>query len=775
MALLPSGSLNNVTLLEIETDELQIYIEGKPQPHHLKATTSEVQMHFSTSDVAAKVKLFQYGSNEMEGLESAERAPLFFENGFYEVLIVPKNEEVYSFYHEYYEFRDAVKSHKAMKNVLRGTLHFRNEVGLSTLEIHRDGKHVLDFTIEVFPTKLDYVRDYQSLLNEITDELHNLAYSFIQRTHLKASAKIFKDPSPTEFYRLIQQHFEEYEKAISQIERMPHHQLNKTYEVVRGEKLRKQDSMTRNYLRKNANRFAEVERGIQISGKSYLPTKGLFLKKEHTVDTNENRYIKWTMTRISAKVDELLKRYEAWCRGQNRAPDGTIATVLKEMSGSLHTHLRKPLWQQVGKLDRNVHSLVLQMAAGYKEASKVYATVFQSLALYGDIYKLSLKNIATLYEYWTFIKLGQILRLKCDLMEQNVVRHKNGGMYVLLEQGQSSEFKYKHRVTGEEILLQYQYRASELPTVDQEPDSMLSIGKRGKDYLFHYVFDAKYKVEFSGDQLAGPKNEDINTMHRYRDSIVVEHNGSYERTAYGAYVLFPWKDDPNYKKHKFYKSIDKVNIGGLPFLPNNTALVEQVIDNLLNKTGDELQREGILPRGTLLYQEEQSVLIVNELTVAKDELPLKWHLAKEIALVHDGVVTEIAAIEGVQETLTHAEFSIGMTRKLWYKLVVSPFMLRGGVLVDQQSLLQARSISEALVKPGIEWTLWQALKQRFEEVKVLVNGEVLDADCSIRGFEIYGEQFVVVNGSLICGEQQMELSEPSYLVVDWVTELLEAK
>ena len=73
----------------------------------------------------------------------------------------------------------------------------------------------------------------------------------------------------------------------------------------------------------------------------------------------------------------------------------------------------------------------------------------------------------------------------------------------------------------------------------------------------------------------GPMEEDINTMHRYRDALVVEQEGPFERTAYGAYVLFPWNQEEEYENHPFYKSIEKVNIGGFPFLPNATRLVEQ--------------------------------------------------------------------------------------------------------------------------------------------------------------------------------------------------------
>lgn len=67
--------------------------------------------------------------------------------------------------------------------------------------------------------------------------------------------------------------------------------------------------------------------------------------------------------------------------------------------------------------------------------------------------------------------------------------------------------------------------------------------------------------------------------------------------------------------HRLNKSIDSVNIGGFPFLPNSTDLVEQFIDNLLNKIPEQLQKEGILPKGsyvevTELYSADNVLIIV---------------------------------------------------------------------------------------------------------------------------------------------------------------------
>jgi uncharacterized protein len=252
---------------------------------------------------------------------------------------------------------------------------------------------------------------------------------------------------------------------------------------------------------------------------------------------------------------------------------------------------------------------------------QVYITISKSIVLQGELYKMSVKDIATLYEYWTFLKLGSILQKRCTSVDQNIIQISNDGLFLNLQKNKSAKRKFINDDSGEEITLEYQYTAGQKgPTVIQKPDSMLSIAKKGKDYLYRYIFDAKYRINVGIHQTPGPKEEDINTMHRYRDSIVAERNARYERTAFGAYVLFPWHDQETYKQHALYKSIQKVNIGGLPFLPNATALVESVIESLLTKSAEELQKEGILPIGTHEPFVYESVVRDSEIKIAADSI-----------------------------------------------------------------------------------------------------------------------------------------------------------
>lgn len=66
---------------------------------------------------------------------------------------------------------------------------------------------------------------------------------------------------------------------------------------------------------------------------------------------------------------------------------------------------------------------------------------------------------------------------------------------------------------------------------------------------------------------------------------------------YGAYVLFPYKNEEEYEDHDFYRSIEAMNIGGLPFLPGETKLAGDFLRKLIDEDRNGSTRKVILPAG----------------------------------------------------------------------------------------------------------------------------------------------------------------------------------
>ena len=257
-------------------------------------------------------------------------------------------------------------------------------------------------------------------------------------------------------------------------------------------------------------------------------------------------------------------------------------------------------------------SLVFSMAPGYRDLYKCYLMLLRGLSITGDVFNISIKDLALLYEYWCFIKLNSMMKDRYQLISQDIVKVQGNGLFVALVKGSSSKVKYRNPKNGEIITLSYNPKSDAMPTVSQKPDNVLSLEKKmihssGKKVKYEYVFDAKYRVNpaLEGSDYyksishnPGPETDDINTMHRYRDAIVYQSGvDPYERTMFGAYVLFPYGNEEEYRKHKFYESIDKVNIGGLPFLPSATSMVQDVLDTLISDSPESAFERTTLPKG----------------------------------------------------------------------------------------------------------------------------------------------------------------------------------
>ena len=197
----------------------------------------------------------------------------------------------------------------------------------------------------------------------------------------------------------------------------------------------------------------------------------------------------------------------------------------------LKAYLNKPFWKGISSVDRTVTSMVIQRKIGYRDAYKIYLVVTKGLMLEGELFKMSVKDVATLYEYWTYLKMGQILRAKYVPEYQDVVAIRHGVLFVDLDQTSNAKQVFTHPQTGERIVLSFQKREGKVPTVTQKPDIMLEVEKKYSHNRYHYVFDAKYRIDFGygTDQAekVGPLEEDINTMHRYRDALVKKHHEGY--------------------------------------------------------------------------------------------------------------------------------------------------------------------------------------------------------------------------------------------------------
>ncbi|MBU3106959.1 PD-(D/E)XK nuclease superfamily protein [Clostridium gasigenes] len=149
-----------------------------------------------------------------------------------------------------------------------------------------------------------------------------------------------------------------------------------------------------------------------------------------------------------------------------------------------------------------------------------------------------------------------MLKKKYKLISSDFIKIDRRGINVSLIKGQTSILEYENPITNERVKVAYNAK-KQSKTVSQNPDNILSINKDNSTKAYEFIFDAKYKIdttkEYSGRYNGvGPKEEDINTMHRYRDSIV------YNKKA----KKNPGKNDDNNTNNVDYNEDNKNCIFG---------------------------------------------------------------------------------------------------------------------------------------------------------------------------------------------------------------------
>ncbi|MUG46978.1 restriction endonuclease-like protein [Paenibacillus woosongensis] len=609
-----------VELLRIETNLFNLYIQGKP----FHPTVEALQLHRDEEGalVNAHCRIDKYSSNleissisvfspEENGLQEWEEgqacAPLFFETQAYEIVVEKKQDVAIQFYHENRYLREAVKP--LGKNILSGILNFQNEVGFTELELRLHGQTLMQLQLEIFPTKMDYKKDYETILSDVNQQIYNLSFDFLRKTYHLTGLKDTTQQSMTEFFAILRHMFQHLVQAVERIKNAPHIKTSIVNQKVSSGKARHAGKGNLAYLSRHPELFVKDHKNgiIHINGQKMYPTHVLESKKYMDFDTGENRFVRWVLLRISKKLQALRIRLKS----VERTSDPKILRNVDLMESQLQRLLRYD-FLAVGEMTHMSVSLVLQMAPGYREVYRCYLMLMKGLSVQGDLIRLSLKDLAQLYEYWCFLKIHDLLSRKYELIKQDIVKVNRSGIFVKLDKTQKSKIMYRNPQNGEVFTLYYNSlpRGEQTPTVGQMPDNVLTLKKSDSSFEYKYIFDAKYRLNpaYEGTPYRkaytnpGPEESDINTMHRYRDAIVYgDGQQELERSMFGAYVLFPYDNEEQFRGHKFYKSIELVNVGAFPFLPNATSLMEKFLDEIIMDSPEKAYERSTRPRGTKEY------------------------------------------------------------------------------------------------------------------------------------------------------------------------------
>ena len=647
MASLPTGSDK---ILEVQSGNVYVVIKSKnphpnltnesilQQPSELRVTRVSV----NSVKIFGEEKIADSNGGIGASFYNIYTSPLFFEQTDYEIIVKSTDGKSVSLWHENYTVRNKISPVTDSDDLISGIINFGNSAGFSDFEVSYDGKKCLVIRIEVFPSKISYKEDYQNMLQDISNEISGAVLDFMRNTYQEFSIGSTQNNIPALFFEIIRQIFDKFQSAANMIIASPHHKLYVEHPVVPSHKVKKIDNQTIKWLQKHPENVVHMNNG-------YSAIKAPTVKKQITYNTVENQFTKFILKSTVSRLKDFKDRYIR----STKNPETAVLDSVTSMTMSLNKLVNASFLRDVDEYKATQSmSLVFEMAPGYRELYKYYLMMQRGLSVHGDVFRMSKKDTAQLYEYWCFIKLVTLMKKNYKLASSDVIKIDNTGVTISLVKGKKSEVKFKNPRTGEIITLSYNPGEQNTQTVNQKPDNVLTLEKVGSDVPYMYVFDAKYRIEnnpqdaFYPDNKPGPKVSDINTMHRYRDSIVYENKTPsrfmFEKKMFGAYVLFPYDDpDGEYKNHRFYKSIETVNIGGLPFLPGTTDLVETFLGELVADSSESAFERASLPRGIeeKLAKVDWSVKDVMVGTVRSEE-QLQFNLERKGYYVPEKYITD---------------------------------------------------------------------------------------------------------------------------------------
>jgi len=485
---------------------------------------------------------------------------------------------------------------------LAGSLAFADSVGQTHLEI-RDGRNKLLFQLntEVFPQKMDYKSDYRAMMAEITQIISNLTYDVLKDTYHKAKPKPSGQVTENEWWNILDALFENLLLNLGVIKRMAKHEIQTSNVVLPVDRIRHASKHQVEWFRKNRKYSNKNNNGLRVREEcfTHAPSKRKFV----TYDTWENRFVAWAIKGLVKQLSEFYKTILHQLPYEQSGSYKPLLSRVKKHQSRLQSILHDSPFNEVGEFEKRSHfSTSLTRGSGYRDFFHLYILLTRGLELSGEsLFKIEQKNISTLYEYWCYLKLVQIVKEKhqLSLKYQDIIKIQANRTRVALSKGRNSKIVFQEKSTGKTTTLFYNKEfkrdQEKVFTFNQQPDISICFYKNGYEKPFWYLLDAKYRFEDQKndeDHSFNVPQDAIGQLHRYRDAIL--HSAPTDTTYrkaiknLGGVILYPYPlKEEAFIDNQFYRSLTDINIGALPFLPGKTKLLDEFLQNLMNKSPEE--------------------------------------------------------------------------------------------------------------------------------------------------------------------------------------------
>src|SRR6056297_592624 len=490
-----------------------------------------------------------------------------------------------------------IQQHKRTSNL--GTIAPNIFVGTLSIPLveKENSRELCKVDLEVQSIKSGYREDYRDMLEFITEKSTDLL--------LQANSPVSQhfEIDYTKDSQTLYQKFafiksiidsDEFAEAIHRIVSAPVTTWKETTQYKDIRNTRRFSNANIKEILKSGNRSRIPDNHyLRRYGIQSLPERITTTKKTDSVDTHENRFIKHALENFLKFCTDINNKAKEF---GHKKMENESDLLIRELESQLHHTIFNDISRPT---TLKLNSPVLQRKEGYRQVLRVWLMFDLAAKLIwtggDDIYKGGKKDIATLYEYWLFFKLLDLLQSIFDVEPKDIsdlIKETPDGLNLRLKQGKFTALRGVFDSGTRKLNIRFNYNRSfsgrkNYPdsgswTTTLRPDYTLSFWPLGisekeaeeQELIVHVHFDAKYKIANLADFLDQNydndldeektenrkgiyKNADLLKMHAYKDAI---------RRTGGAYVLYPGDKAINQKG--FHEIIP--GLGAFPVKPSKT-------------------------------------------------------------------------------------------------------------------------------------------------------------------------------------------------------------
>lgn len=437
-----------------------------------------------------------------------------------------------------------------------------------------DGRVVGIAAVEVRSQKVEYRAHYRRMMEDITEQCVSLLMELRSPTVLRFAPDLGRTSETIHqrfaFLRSLigSRHFRD---ALHRISSHPHRRWEPEDTVCDIRRGFRPDAKNLRQLARGTRRMPlPAEHPLKVSVPS-IPERIAAYRNVQNDDTPENRFVKFALLAFSSFLSRMRHKLEEIGSGA----DSRLRSEIKSLEGELESVLYAEVFRGVSDPDMlPLGSPVLQRKEGYRELLQSWLKFDMAARLvwHGgyDVYAAGQRDIATLYEYWVFFRLleivSNIFKLDKPAVEE-LIEETGDGLGLKLKLGKHLALMGSFESGGRKLSIEFGYNRT-FPaggsraksgswTKNMRPDYTLSMWPskfvpeeaEAQELMVHVHFDAKYRVDrltelFGGDNADEEerqerrgtwKRADLLKMHAYRDAI---------HRSQGAYILYPGDDVP---------------------------------------------------------------------------------------------------------------------------------------------------------------------------------------------------------------------------------------